>query len=116
MSEKQSLQKKNDIILRSEQNGGKVELNASELQSTNTNPIRVKLKERHGKKGITQVMEFKLDKERIRKSLETSCPKEAIEKVQPALLEIINQRIEKQTPLISVSTPLRTMYATLPRR
>ena len=45
-------------------------------------------------------MEFILDKERIRKSLETSCPNEAIEKVQPALLEIINQRIEKTTPLI----------------
>lgn len=95
MSKKRALQKKNDIILRSVQNGGKVDL-------TNNNPIRVELKERRGKKGITQIMEFKLDRERIRKSLETSCPNEAIEKVQPALLEIINQRIEKKTPLISV--------------
>ena len=101
MSKKRALQKKNDIILRSELIGGKVDLSASELQLTNNNPIRVELKERHGKKGVTQVMEFKLDKERIRKSLETSCPNEAIEKVQPALLEIINQRIEKKTPLIS---------------
>ena len=95
MSKKRALQKKNEIILRSELIGGRVDLN-------NTNPIRVELKPRHGKKGVTQVMEFKLDKERIRKSLETSCSREAIEKVQPALLEIINQRIEKQTPLISV--------------
>jgi len=102
MSKKRALQKKNDIILRSALNGGKVDYNASELQLTNTNPIRVQLKERHGKKGVTQVMEFNLDKERIRKSLETSCPNEAIEKVQPALLKIINERIEKQTPLISV--------------
>jgi len=94
MSKKRALQKKNDIILRSELIDGKVNLN-------NTNPIRVELKERHGKKGVTQVMEFKLDKERIRKSLETSCSREAIEKVQPALLEIINERIEKKTPLIS---------------
>lgn len=78
------------------------ELIDGKVDPTKTNPIRVELKERRGKKGVTQVMEFKLDKERIRKSLETSCPNEAIEKVQPALLEIINQRIEKKTPLISV--------------
>ena len=100
MSKKRALQKKNDIILRSEQNDGKVDLADSIRENINTNPIRVQLKERHGKKGITQIMEFKLDRERIRKSLETSCPNEAIEKVQPALLEIINQRIEKTTPLI----------------
>ena len=73
MSKKRALQKKNDIILRSAQNGGKVDLADSIRENTNTNPIRVELKERHGKKGVTQVMEFKLDKERIRRSLETSC-------------------------------------------
>jgi len=93
MSKKQSLQKKSKIILRAEQNGGKVD-------RSNTNPIRVEIKERHGKKGVTQIMEFTLDSERIRKSLETSCLAEAEKKVQPALLEIINQRIEKTTPLI----------------
>ena len=93
MSKNKALQKESKIILRAEQNGGKVD-------SNNTNPMRVEIKPRHGKKGSTQVMEFILDKERIRKSLETSCFNEAIEKVQPALLEIINQRIEKTTPLI----------------
>ena len=102
MSKNKRLQKKNNIIFRSAQNGGKVDPASSIRENTNTNPIRVELKERHGKKGVTQVMEFKLDKERIRKSLETSCSREAIEKIQPALLEIINERIEKKTPLISV--------------
>ena len=93
MSKNKALQKESKIILRAEQNGGKV-------NRSNTNPIRVEIKPRYGKKGSTQVMELILDKERIRKSLETSCRNEAIEKVQPALLEIINQRIEKTTPLI----------------
>ena len=84
MSKKNRLQKNNEIILRPDEKSGKVDLN-------NTNPIRVEIKPRHGKKGITQVMELNLDNERIRKSLDTSCPTEASEKVQPALLEIINE-------------------------
>ena len=93
MSKKNRLQKNNEIILRPDEKSGKVDLN-------NTNPIRVEIKPRHGKKGITQVMELNLDNERIRKSLDTSCPTEASEKVQPALLEIINERIERRTPKI----------------
>ena len=93
MSKKNRLQKKSKIILRPDEKSGKVDLN-------NTNPIRVEIKPRHGKTRITQVMELNLDNERIRKSLDTSCPTEAREKVQPALLEIINERIERRTPLI----------------
>ncbi len=37
MSKKRALQKKNDIILRSALNGGKVDPNASELKLNNTN-------------------------------------------------------------------------------
>ena len=94
MSKKNQLQKKSKIILRPDEKSGKVDLN-------NTNPIRVEIKPRHGKKGTTQVMELNLDNERIRKSLDTSCPTEAREKVQPALLEIINERIERRTPVIN---------------
>jgi integrase len=93
-AQKSKLQKKNKIILCSDENSGKVAQN-------NTNPIRVEIKPRHNKHGVTQVMEINIDNERIRKSLDTSCPTEATEKVQPALLEIINQRIEKTTPLIA---------------
>ena len=93
-AQKSKLQKKNKIILCSDENSGKVDQN-------NNNPIRVEIKPRHNKHGVTQVMEINIDNERIRKSLDTSCPTEATEKVQPALLEIINQRIEKKTPLIA---------------
>ena len=93
-AQKSKLQKKNKIILCSDENGGKVAQN-------NTNPIRVEIKPRQGKHGVTQVMEFNLDNERIRKSLDTSCPTEATEKVQPALLAILDQKIARTTPLIS---------------
>ena len=93
-AKKSKLQKKNKIILCSDENGGKVTQN-------NTNPIRVEIKPRQGKHGVTQVMEFNLDNERIRKSLDTSCPTEATEKVQPALLAILDQKIARTTPLIS---------------
>ena len=93
-AQKSKLQKKNKIILCSDENGGKVTQN-------NTNPIRVEIKPRQGKHGVTQVMEFNLDNERIRKSLDTSCPTEATEKVQPALLAILDQKIARTTPLIS---------------
>lgn len=100
MSKKNRLQKKSKIILRPDEKSGKVDLNANESHLNNTNPIRVEIKPRHGKKGITQVMELNINDERIRKSLDTSCPTEASEKVQPALLEIINERIERRTPVI----------------
>jgi integrase len=93
MSKKNQLEKNNEIILRSDQKSGKVDLN-------NTSPIRVEIKPRRGKLRTTQVMEFNINDERIRKSLDTSCPDEARELVQPALLEIINQRIERRTPKI----------------
>ena len=93
-AQKPKLQKKNKIILRSDENSGKVDQN-------NTNPIRVEIKPRHTKHGVTQVMEFKLHKERIRKSLDTSCPTEAAEKVQPAMLGILDQKIARLTPVIA---------------
>ena len=93
MSKKNQLQKNNEIILRPDEKSGKVDLN-------NTSPIRVEIKPRHGKTRTTQVMELNINDERIRKSLDTSCPDEARELVQPALLEIINQRIERRTPKI----------------
>ena len=100
MSKKNRLQKNNEIIIRSDEKSGKVDLNANELHLNNTNPIRVEIKPRHGKLRTTQVMELNINDERIRKSLDTSCPDEARELVQPALLDIINQRIERRTPLI----------------
>ena len=93
MSKKNRFPKNNEIKLRSHQKSGKVDLN-------NTSPIRVEIKPRRGKLRTTQVMEFNINDERIRKSLDTSCPDEARELVQPALLEIINQRIERRTPKI----------------
>ena len=93
MSKKNQLEKNNEIKLRSHQKSGKVDLN-------NTSPIRVELKPRHGKTRTTQVMELNINDERIRKSLDTSCPDEARELLQPALLEIIHQRIERRTPKI----------------
>ena len=93
MSKKNQLQNKSEFFLQSNQKSGKVDLN-------NTSPIRVEIKPRHGKTRTTQVMELNINDERIRKSLDTSCPTEARELVQPALLEIINQRIERRTPVI----------------
>ena len=93
MSKKNRLQNKFENILCPDQKSGRVALN-------NHTPIRVEIKPRHGKLRTTQVMELNLDNERIRKSLDTSCPDEARELVQPALLEIINQRIERRTPVI----------------
>ena len=90
MSKKNRFPKNNEIKLRSHQKSGKVDLN----------PIRVEIKPRRGKLRTTQVMELNLDNERIRRSLDTSCPDEARELVQPALLEIIHQRIERRTPVI----------------
>ena len=93
MSKKNQLQNKSEFFLQSNQKSGKVDLN-------NTSTIRVEIKPRHGKTRTTQVMELNINDERIRKSLDTSCPTEARELVQPALLEIINQRIERRTPVI----------------
>ena len=93
MSKKNRLQNKYENILRPDQKSGRVALNTH-------SPIRVEIKPRRGKLRTTQVMELNINDERIRKSLDTSCPDEARELVQPALLEIINQRIERRTPVI----------------
>ena len=87
------IRKKGKINLSSDEKGDTVALN-------NTNPLRVEIKPRHGKTGVTQVMEINLNGERIRKSLGTSCPDEAREKVQPTLLAILDQKINRLTPLI----------------
>jgi len=78
-AQKRKIRKKGKINLSSDEKGGKVAEN-------NTKPLRVEIKPRHGKTGVTQVMEINLNGERIRKALGTSCPDEATEKVQPALL------------------------------
>jgi len=93
-AQKRKIRKKGKINLSSDEKGGKVAQN-------NTNPIRVEIKPRHNKHGVTQVMEINIDNERIRKSLDTSCPTEAAEKVQPALLGILDQKIARLTPLIA---------------
>lgn len=93
MSKKNRLQNKFENILCPDQKSGRVALNTH-------SPIRVEIKPRRGKLRTTQVMELNINDERIRKSLDTSCPDEARELVHPALLEIINQRIERRTPVI----------------
>ena len=93
MSKKNRLQNKFENILCPDQKSGRVALNTH-------SPIRVEIKPRRGKLRTTQVMELNLDNERIRRTLDTSCPDEARELVQPALLEIIHQRIERKTPKI----------------
>ena len=57
----------------------------------------VRLYSRNGK----LYMETSFNDERIRKSLDTSCPKEAERKAQEYVLDSINERIERIVPLIS---------------
>ena len=57
----------------------------------------IRLYSRNGK----LYMETSFNNERIRKSLETSCPKEAERKAQQVVLDSINERIERIVPIIN---------------
>ena len=90
------LQRKEDFTIDSSANDGQ-----DEIQSQNPTPIRVEVKGRHGRTGTHQFMEVTLPSdERIRRSLNTTSPEEAEDKVQDALLDLVHQRIERRIPKI----------------